>query len=383
MKGPVTFRGGSFSSQFVDAFGNNTAQNTTADIAGFYDSSLLLGGGSLGITPGQSVIPASAAKYMALYTQNDWRATSRLTINLGLRWDLQPAVTERYNQLSAFDPAPTNAWGTPGVVAFPGKDGYSRNMWDTHYRDFGPRLGVAYRVTETMVVRGGYGITYTPSNTGLLPGPFNYGSAPFSIYLQEVPYGTTPHGVPIGTFSDPDVSVPVKRPGADAAAPGNYGYSPQLFQRSDYLNGRVQQWNVFVEKRLRGSWVASVGYSATHGDQLPVTRLPVVSVGLLPQAIDDCYRSGVNCVQQNADLTGRGYIQTGRNPANDPVPNPWNPTGTLPFGGVLAAQTIPRYVRDSQYPLFAGASSSHSVGWSNYHSMVVELKHAFSHGLPA
>ncbi len=380
-EGSVTFNGGSYTSQYTDAFGNNTAQDTTVANSGYYEASLLTGAGSLGITPGQSVVPSFADKYFAIYTQNDWRATSHLTINLGLRWDLQPAATERFNHISAFDPTQTNVWGTQGVEAFAGTDGYSRHMWDTTYGDIGPRFGAAYRVTDTLVVRGGYGITYIPTNTGLLHGPFNFGASPFSVYLNQIPYGTNPSGVPIGTFSDPAVSVPVTGPGANPEAPQNYGTSPNLFQRSNYLDGRVQQWNFFIEKRLPGSWIASVGYTGTHGTHLPVTRFPVVSTGLLPQNIDDCYRSGINCPAQDSDLTGKGYIQTGKDPANDPVPNPWNPNGTIPFGGTLAAKTLPRYVRDSQYPMFVGATSSYTFGWSNYDSMIVEVKHAYSYGL--
>ena len=63
------------------------------------------------------------------------------------------------------------------------------------------------------------------------------------------------------------------------------------------------------------------------------------------------------------------------------MPNPFNPNGALPFGGTYAARTIPRYVRDSQYPLFAGTSSSYSFGWSNYHSFTAQIKHAYSSGL--
>jgi trimeric autotransporter adhesin len=380
-EGSVTFNGGSYTSQYVDAFGNNTVQDTTAVNQGYYEASLLRGAGSLGITPGQSVVPSFADKYVALYSQNDWRATSRLTVNLGLRWDVQPAVTERYNQISSLDQTQMNPFGTPGTIAFAGTNGYSRHLWDTHLKDFGPRAGIAYKVSDTFVVRGGYGITYIPTNTGLLHGPFNFGAAPFSTYLNQIPYGTSPSGVPIGTFSDPAVSVPVRGPGANPAAPQNYGTGPNLFQRVNYQDGRVQQWNFFLEKRLPGSWIASIGYTGTHGDRLPITRFPVVSTGLLSQAFDDCYRSGTNCPTQDSDLTGRGYVQTGKDPANDPVPNPWNPNGTLPFGGVLAAKTIPRYVRDSQYPMFVGATSSYSFGWSNYNSMIIEVKHGYSHGL--
>jgi hypothetical protein len=380
-EGSVSFNETVNGAAYVDTFGQSTAQNTTPLMSGLTDASFLLGAGSLGITPGQSVRNASAVKYLALYTQNGWRATSRLTINLGLRWDVQPAATERYNRMSAFDTSRTNVWGTAGVLAFPGADGNSRNLWDTHYRDFGPRLGAAYRLTDTLVVRGGYGITYIPANTGLLSGPFNFGMAPFSVYTNQIPYGTNPNGVPIGAFTNPDVSLPVSAPGANPAAPANYGTGNNLFQRHNYLDGRVQQWNIFFEKRLPGAWIASVGYTGTHGGQLPVTRFPVVSVGLLPQSIDNCYRNGVNCPANDSDVNGNGYIQTGKDPGTAAVPNPWNPNGTLPFGGALASKIIPRYITDSRYPMFAGATSSYTFGWSNYNAMTLELKHNFSQGL--
>jgi hypothetical protein len=81
-------------------------------------------------------------------------------------------------------------------------------------------------------------------------------------------------------------------------------------------------------------------------------------------------------------LNGQRLHPDGKgDPANDPAPNPWNPNGTIPFGGTLAAKTIPRYVRDSQYPMFVGPTSSYTFGWSNYDSLIVEVKHAYSYGL--
>ena len=145
-------------------------------------------------------------------------ATPRLTINLGLRWDVQPAATERYDRVSSVDTTVNNIWGTPGVIAFPGVNHYGRNLWNVKYTDLGPRLGAAYKITDTLVARGGWGIIYTPSNSGLLHGPFNFGSAPFSFYLNDIPYGTNPAGVPIGTFSDPAISIPTNKAGADPTA---------------------------------------------------------------------------------------------------------------------------------------------------------------------
>ena len=72
-------------------------------------------------------------------------ASSKLTLNLGLRWELQPGPTERFNRMSAWDFEATNAFGTKGAIAFPGVDGYSRNLWDTTYDNWGPRVGAALR----------------------------------------------------------------------------------------------------------------------------------------------------------------------------------------------------------------------------------------------
>ena len=116
-------------------------------------------------------------------------ATSRLTIFLGLRWDLQPAPTDRFDRLSAFDFSAKNPYGTSGAYAFPGVGGYSRQLWDTHFRDFGPRVGFGYKLGNRSVFRGGYGISYLPTNTGYFDGPFAYGEDTFSAYTVSDVYG--------------------------------------------------------------------------------------------------------------------------------------------------------------------------------------------------
>ena len=59
---------------------------------------------------------------------------------------MQPGPTERFNRMSAWDFTAQNAFGTPGAIAFPGVDGYSRNLWDTTYDNWGPRVGAAYQL---------------------------------------------------------------------------------------------------------------------------------------------------------------------------------------------------------------------------------------------
>ena len=65
--------------------------------------------------------PAFAQKYFAVYSQNDWRATSKLTINLGLRWEVQPGPTERFDRMSSWDFDAQSSFGTTGAIAFPGR----------------------------------------------------------------------------------------------------------------------------------------------------------------------------------------------------------------------------------------------------------------------
>ena len=166
-------------------------------IACRYDrASIALGAGSLAVSPGFTLRLALAQKYYALYSQNDWRATDKLTLNLGLRWDVQPGPIDRFNRLTSIDlSAKDPLLGTQGAIVFPGRTTENRHMWETDYKNFGPRVGAAYQLNQSMVVRGGFGITYVPSNTGFNDGPGFYGAQPFTTAVTGQPYGTSPAGV--------------------------------------------------------------------------------------------------------------------------------------------------------------------------------------------
>jgi hypothetical protein len=265
--------GGNFTFQNTTANGSPAPQNTSPLQNGINGAALLAGENVWWVRPGANVTPAFAQKYFALYSQNDWRATSKLTVNLGLRWDLQPGATERYNRFSTYDFTKTNAFGTAGAIAFPGTNGYSRNLWDTEYRDFGPRLGAAYRLTSSMVLRGGFGISYLPSNTGYFSSPNEYGASSFSAGTQMLPFGTSPNGVPVRTF---DQAGPIVAPtGSDTSAPQIYGGSNALFSRQ-LKNQIAKQTNFFVEKSFGkgGDWLLSVGYSGSFSNHLSNRNYP-------------------------------------------------------------------------------------------------------------
>ena len=120
----------------------------------------------------------------SLYVQDDWRVTSKLTLNLGLRWEFATPVWERDNNWSNFNPA------TNTLVKATNGSLYNRALVHPDYKDFGPRLGLAYSVDSKTVVRAGYGISYSFFNrAGSAEEGINGPLAIFGILTQSIPAG--------------------------------------------------------------------------------------------------------------------------------------------------------------------------------------------------
>jgi outer membrane receptor protein involved in Fe transport len=92
---------------------------------------------------------------MGYYIQDDWKLTHSLTANVGLRWEYFGRPVERDNRIASFDLA-------TGQQVFPGQNGYPRSLVDPYYKNFAPRIGLAWHATDRVALRAGYGIFYTP-----------------------------------------------------------------------------------------------------------------------------------------------------------------------------------------------------------------------------
>jgi trimeric autotransporter adhesin len=362
---------GNYTAEYTDANGNGTAQNVTVGQTGFPSANLFTGGGGWIVSQTFSPRPALAAKYFAIYSQNDWHATSRLTINLGLRWDLQPGPTDRFNRSSDINLAEMNAFGTPGSIVFPGHDGLSRNLWNTVNNDFGPRVGFAYRFTNAWVLRGGYGVSYAPNNTGWYDGPYTYAMGAFAPGTNVLPYGTSPNGTLVGNFSSPAVSSIVPSVGANSAAPQLYGSGFPFFNRNGERPPRLQQWNVFVERQLAHSWLVSAGYVGSHGNNLQISRLALQNDQDLPTSVTSSWRQ--------AYIASNGL----ENPGNNLVPNPLqSTTGALrPFQGILGDRVVPQNITYYPYLALNSDSIQSDQAISNYNALQARVRRAFSSGL--
>jgi len=358
--------GGNYSFKYVTASGGSAPNNTSPVLAGVNAAAMLLGQGVWFVRPGANLKPAYAAKYFAVYTQDDWKIRPNLTLNLGLRWDVQPGVTERYNRMTAIDFTKKNPFGSTGVFAFPGVNGYSRNLWDTEYHDFQPRVGFAYQPNRGTVVRGGFGITYLPSNSGYFSSSNDYGGAPFAAGNQALPYGTNPNGVPVTNLTDPAPIVAAV--GANQAAPQIYGTQTTYFDR--HLKNQVaKQGNVFIEEAYgkSGQWITSLGWSGSFSNHLTTRSQPFQDLQSIDPSVLGAWHAQYVASNGQTD------------PSTVQVQNPYQ-TGfnLIPFQGALSGRTLQQQIPYMSYPLLWGAMLDGSRGYGSYNSLQAKVTRTFS-----
>ena len=187
------------------------------------------------------------------YVQDDWRATRRLTLNLGLRYGYSTPYWERDNVLSNYDPA-ANAIvkAADGSVA-------DRALIDPDRNNFGPRLGFAYTLRPGTAIRGGYGISYVHfSRAGggdLLPinGPQVVNAVINQTNPASASFVPAEQGYPAG-LADPSQFNPLT---------ANITYMPR-----DFHSSPVQSWYISLQHELRRNLLLDVAYVANRADDL-------------------------------------------------------------------------------------------------------------------
>jgi len=190
--------------------GNFTVSPLITDLPGSASStgnslaSFLLGEVNAASIQVSDKIP-SRASYLALYAQDDWRVSDRLTINAGLRWEVEFPRRVVGSKMNSFDPLAINpASGTPGVVTFAGLDGTPERAFHTDWNNIGPRIGFAYRLpgAHETVIRGGAGFFYGPTVSNTIGDVASLGfstSASYSVAQAENPERfPTPQWIPGG-----------------------------------------------------------------------------------------------------------------------------------------------------------------------------------------
>jgi outer membrane receptor protein involved in Fe transport len=196
-----------------------------------------------------------------VYVQDDWRATSNVTLNLGLRYDIFTPYTERDNRLVNVDLATS-------TILVAGQNGVSRTAGiATDYGNVAPRVGASATLPGGVVLRSGYGLTYYPGNYGaqslLKSAPF---TSTYGPVFSDGESGGTPT-LQLSAGLPAPVATPIAVPSGTFQA-----------QTLDFRNTRAQQYNVFVEKEVAGNVVGAgyLGAVLTHLTQ------PSTNVNLAP-----------------------------------------------------------------------------------------------------
>lgn len=217
--------------------------------------------------------------YYGAYIQDDWKVTSRLTLNIGLRWEMDTPRWEKDNRQSGFDGSAINpVSGTPGVITFAGLNGVGRYAHGFDKNNFGPRFGFAYRAATNFVIRGGYGISYNGIYQGAVPNSFNQGYAINGSFTS--PDGNFSRVFPLSAGM-PAIARPELGPAFGAVPLGrNPSVSPDFVQQN-MVNGYAQQWNFTLQKSigsilLEGAYIANVGHKL-GGPNVNINQIPLVN----------------------------------------------------------------------------------------------------------
>lgn len=203
--------------------------------------------------------------YWGLFVTDDWKVTSKLTVNLGVRWELDTPPSRQNNELSGFDPNGLNpVSGTRGVVTFTPFPEIGTRAFQYDLNNFGPRFGFAWRPRDSWVVRGGYGISYDKPWRDVARGAD-------ASYTKQRDF-TSPDGgfTPSMLFKDglPPPVAEQRGPGFGAVRPGQaVRFAPDYYvpnQRTPYM----QQWDFSIQKQLPGNSLAEAVYMANVGHKL-------------------------------------------------------------------------------------------------------------------
>ena len=250
-----------------------TANNPFSPAGGYGYASYLLGTGASGsITTSQ---PTSGQQiYRALYFQDDWRVSRKLTLNLGVRWDLAGPWSERYNRLSVFLPERGQPAGAAGEAS--ACRGNSR-WWirrtiraaptcRSSKKLFAPRVGLAYQLTPKTVLRAGYGIFYIPNQ-------LTVGIDPHSDVVNSnantwVP--TIDNITPFTLFNNPFPNGLQQPAGRDPNFEQRlWGASPATLLPNTGF-GYMQQWNFNIQRELPFGIFVDAAYAGAKGTHLLV-----------------------------------------------------------------------------------------------------------------
>ena len=342
---------------FTNAITQGPNPNAASATAGNSIASLLLGvgSGSMGIALKDV---ATQSHYYAAFIQDDWKVSRKLTLNLGLRWDLDIPRTERFDRLQTFNPTVPSPLAGPaglpnlrGGIVFAGVNGLSRRQFDPQWHNLNPRFGFAYQPSRNTVVRGGIGIFFAPTlrGAGATVGSTGYGAT--------TNWAGSPDGLTPATYlSNPFPSGLNLSSGNSLGLLTGIGSSFATPMMGDNKVPYTVSWSFGVQRQLPGGILVDATYVGNHGVHLNMGGEATIN---LNQLTPDFIQLGTK-LQQN-------------------VPNPFYRIITT---GPEAAANVPLAYLLTAFPQFTEVDSMFPTGgYSEYNAFQLKVQKRFSHGL--
>ncbi len=217
-----------------------------------------------------STFPAYRQTWLFFFLADKWQVNSKLTLDIGGRYELYPPATPRKaGGFVNYNPA-TNQLVMAGVSGNPSNLGMQ-----TDYKNFAPRLGASFRASEKTVVRGGIGVSYVPfvDNTYA----YNYPIKTSTNYTPGATYGPTlnPAGGVInlttGIPATPTVAFGSDGTLTESAANGTIGLG-NLYIPLNFKNAYVTSWNTAIQQALPHDMSMQIAYVANHGTRIDVAQ---------------------------------------------------------------------------------------------------------------
>ncbi|MDZ4799816.1 MAG: TonB-dependent receptor [Bryobacteraceae bacterium] len=334
----------------------------------------------LGIpTDGSLNVNASSAEQsttLAFFIQDDWRISPKVSVNVGLRYDYDSPITERFNRsVRGFDSTvaspieaqakaayaaspipeiPVSQFQVKGGLLFAGVNGQSRSLWESDRNNFAPRIGITWNPLKATVIRTGYGIYYVPLGADRS----TVNQSGYSLRNGLVP--SLDNGVTYtASLSNPFPGGIAQPAGAAGGLSTDIGRSVSFFN-STPRNGYMQRFSLGVQQELPGAVLLDVGYIGNRGTKLVVNR-PYNAV-----PVQYLSRTG----SRDQATIDRLTVQ---------VNNPFFP---LP-GTDIAGRTVARTQLLRPFPQYTGVNGDDPIGYSWFHSMQMRAERRFSKGFTA
>ncbi|WP_348267504.1 TonB-dependent receptor [Edaphobacter paludis] len=269
------------------------------------------------------------------FLQDDWKASDRLTLNIGARWTLHFPSTEKDNQGAVFNLQTQQ-------LDYLGKNGNSRSARELHYTNVAPRVGFTYLATPGTVVRAGFGIVFI-DQSGITT-PFTTPQFPFIQNVQQKTQDSV--NAAFALSGGPSVA-PI--PFTPDAGLGQSVYTVKKSAGSGY----VQQWNLAVQREITRNLSAEIAYVGSH----------IVHVG-----VPD---SNLNQLTASQLAQGPSLLTQVRNPYS----------GQLPASSSIGGKTVSEAQLLKPYPRFLNiATYRNNSGTTNYNAIEGKVEQRFSHG---